>query len=381
MSEERAWSRRGFLTARGIGACAGGMLGALVPDPPRVRDDADEKLVHMNLARRAMACEFSVMIPPLAPSAMAAGEAALDEIQQLEALLTVYSATSAVSYANQAAARKPVRVDARLFGLLERAQALHADTDGAFDIATGSLAKTWGFFDRRPRLPAEEAIADARACSGMGRVWLERETRQVRFDVEGLELNLGSIGKGVAIDAAVRRMREEFGIECVLVQGGQSSMFGLGSPGADARGWLVGIQDPYRAGRRIATVRLRDRALGTSGSAEQFFEASGRRFGHILDPRTGWPADEVASASAIAPDAATADALATAFYVMGLDRTRDFCKNHPEVGALLVLKPGETCRPTALPQVVTFNLTRRDVVVDPDSRSGTEVSCPGGGTG
>lgn len=117
------------------------------------------------------------------------------------------------------------------------------------------------------------------------------------------------------------------------------------TPAGEPRGWPVGIGDPLgdpsgdpsRAGRRLATVRLRDRALVTSGSANQFFMAEGRRFGHILDPRTGWPARGVFSASAIASSATEADALSTAFYVMGFEATRQYCREHADVGAVMVV--------------------------------------------
>ena len=100
-------------------------------------------------------------------------------------------------------------------------------------------------------------------------------------------------------------------------------------------GWCVGVSHPLRPQQRLAEFHLQDQALGTSGSGVQFFHHQGKRYGHVLDPRTGTPADRVLSSTAIAPDAATADALATAFYVMGVDATREYCESHPEVSALL----------------------------------------------
>jgi thiamine biosynthesis lipoprotein len=146
-----------------------------------------------------------------------------------------------------------------------------------------------------------------------------------------------------------------------LVQGGLSSIYALGAPSQDEAGWLVGIQSPFDPTRTVATVRLRDRAMGTSATNRQYFEAAGRRFGHILDPRTGRPAQtDLASATVMAADAATADALSTAFFVMGLDKVRAFCHNHPEIAALLVLQPGNLNGTPPSPQVVTFNLTKKD---------------------
>ena len=192
----------------------------------------------------------------------------------------------------------------------------------------------------------------------MRHVELNSDNLTVRFRVQGIEINLGSVGKGYAIDRAIQRMRDESSIQCALMVGGQSSIYGAGSPSGDGRGWLVSVQDPFNSSQPVAMLRLKDQALGTSGTANQFFEEGGRRYGHLLDPRTGWPADQVASASAVAADAATADALATAFFVMGLDKTRAFCQNHPEIGALLVIKPQSPDSKAAVPQVVTFNMPK-----------------------
>jgi thiamine biosynthesis lipoprotein len=131
----------------------------------------------------------------------------------------------------------------------------------------------------------------------------------------------------------------------------------IGCPPGETAGWPVGIGDPFRCGRTIAVVQLRDRALGTSAADQQFFTAGGRRYGHILDPRSGMPADKVASASALAPTAAAADALSTAFFVLGIDGTREFCRRHPEVAAVLVSKP-EAGRP---PRVIAFGLRPEEV--------------------
>jgi thiamine biosynthesis lipoprotein len=135
----------------------------------------------------------------------------------------------------------------------------------------------------------------------------------------------------------------------------------------DESGWLIGIEDPEDAGRTVATVRLGNRALGTSSTSNQYFLHEGRRYGHLLDPRTGRPADAVASTSVLAPDAATADALATAFFVAGLDKSAEFCHNHPDIAAVIVLKQtpaGEGAVSNRRgPRVVTFNLSSQDVKI------------------
>jgi thiamine biosynthesis lipoprotein len=202
-------------------------------------------------------------------------------------------------------------------------------------MATGSLSKAWGFFGDARRVPGREELAAALAASGRAQVELDPLNRTVRFRRAGVEFNPGSIGKGYAIDRALERIR---GARCVLMQGGQSSLKALGAPMEEPRGWRVAIGDPQRPGRALAMVWLKNRALGTSGAANQYFIAGGRKYGHVLDPRTGWPADQVASASALAASAAEADALSTAFFVLGVEGTRAYCQRHPEVGAVLVTK-------------------------------------------
>jgi thiamine biosynthesis lipoprotein len=290
-----------------------------------------------------MACDFSLLFPAECRAAVDAGCAALDEVERLEAKLSVYLDDSDLSYLNRAAARVPVTVDAELFSLLQTAASLCEATGGAFDAAAGALVKAWGFFRGPRRVPPEPQRLAALEATGMRHVELDAAAATVRFR-RPVELNLGSLGKGYAIDRALASVRREFGLRCVLMQGGQSSFRGEGAPQGEPRGWKIAIGDPYRRGCTAATVHLRNRALGTSGGAHQFFVERGRRYAHVLDPRTGWPADRVASATAIAPTAAEADALSTAFFVLGVEATRAYCAKHPEVGAVLVTKAGRCPR-------------------------------------
>lgn len=359
-----------MLSARGLSASAGGLIGALLADP-RDRSllaDDGRKHSHICIARRAMACEFSVYLPADFQQAVPAGEAALAEIEAMEDLLSVYRGDSALAYVNQHAAAGPVRVDARLFNLLQRTAELGVQTGGAFDVAAGALVRAWGFLRGPRRVPSDAERAAALASTGMGRVELNADDVSVRFTRPGVEINLGAIGKGYAIDRALARMRGEFGVECALIQGGMSSLRAIGSPAGDGRGWLLGLENPVNPAERLATVRLRDRALGTSGTAHQYFETDGRRYGHVLDPRRGEPADQLASVSVLAHDAATADALSTALFVLGLDKAVEFCENHRDIAALIVLKPDGQPRFDGRPRVLTLNISPQDVSVQADFR-------------
>lgn len=316
-----------------------------------------------------MGCEFTVLISPDQPDPMTSAQAALSEIGELEDLLSIYRGDSAVSRLNQQAAGAPIRVPYRLFELLERAAELTDQTGGAFDAACGALIRAWGFSSGPRRIPSAAELEAARARSGMRHVVLDRRAMTVHYTVPGVEINLGSIGKGYAIDRAMQLMRTGYGTDCVLIQGGRSSVGAIGSPAGDDCGWPIAVEDPDQPDRLVAVVRLRDRALATSSTRHQFFEAEGQRYGHLIDPRTGHPAATLASATALAPDAATADALSTALFVMGLDKAAEFCQNHPEVAALLVTRRNRAGGPNAVPRVVTFNLPPQDVELTPGSDS------------
>jgi thiamine biosynthesis lipoprotein len=297
--------------------------------------------LELQIARRAMACDFSVVFPAAVRDPVAAGCAALDEVERLESLLSAYDERSELCRINREAQRGPVAADPEVYSLLRVASGISAATGGAFDPAAGALVKAWGFFRGSRRVPAESELQAARAASGCDIVVFDRARLTVAFRRPGVEFNLGAIGKGYAVDRALHLVRGRFGTTRALMQGGGSSLRALGAPPAEPRGWPVDLADPCRPGRALARVWLRDRALGTSGADHQFFVHEGRRYGHVLDPRTGVPARTLLGASALAPTAMEADALSTAFFVMGLEATRRFCAAHPATAAVLVApEPG-----------------------------------------
>ena len=260
-----------------------------------------------------MACRFEVTLSDLDRRHVAAALDALGDANRLEGAWTLFRPSSLLVAINQTAASQAVAIDEELFDLLSRCVALHADTDGAFDITTTPLSRCWGFLRREGRLPTGDEIAAALARVDMRGLELDATARTVRFARPGLELNLGSVGKGFAVGAIAARLRTA-GIRHALVSAGSSSIAALGGRG---RGWSIDLRSRQARHRRLARVWLRDGAMGTSGAGEQFIEVDGRRYGHVIDPRTGWPATGVLSATVITADGATADALATAFFIGG----------------------------------------------------------------
>ncbi len=293
------------------------------------------------IARRAMACGFSITLPANLPHPVDAGVAALDEIDRLEERLSIYKDESDLSRLNATAAGRPVQLDTELYSLLRTARNLSRATGRAFDPAAGALVRAWGFFRGPRRVPSTIEIRAARENSGIHFIDFDDEQRTIAFR-RPVEFNLGAFGKGYAIDRAIHRVWTQHHVRCALMQGGQSSIKAVGAPPDEPRGWQVQLMDPENEVRPLVRLSLRDRALGTSGDANRFFVHHGRRFGHVLDPRTGWPACGLAAASAIARHAAEADALSTAFYVLGVEATREFLKHRPDLGAILVLPKSQS---------------------------------------
>jgi FAD:protein FMN transferase len=338
-------NRRDFLDTGRMARTAGQLA---VPwfefSAPQRKSAASTSL--LRFSRRAMATSFELLLSfSQSGAAEVAGEA-LDLIDELEAQLTVYRDDSEVALLNQLAAREPVVVEDRLFGLLSLAARITAETGGAFDITSGPLIKAWGFFRRHGRVPTPNERQKALDCVGMRHVELNAEQHSVRFLRPGIEINLGSIGKGYALDRCKDLLRSR-GVHAALLHGGGSSVLAVGSQPGAPRGWSVNIRHPWYEGQSLGIVSLRDRAIGTSAATFQHFEYNRRKLGHLLDPGTGWPAEGMASVSVLAPTAAEADALATAFFVLGIEKTRIHCRTHPEIGAVL-LAAGNGCQPVVL---------------------------------
>ena len=316
------------------------------------------------VGREAMACRFEIVFNAgEVPDATAIAIDCLDLVDEIEDRITVYRDTSQLARLNATAADGWQPVEADLFALLLEARDLHNRTAGGFDMAAGTLVRTWGFLRRQGRTPSDEELARARESSGMRWVELDEAGSRVRFTRPGVELNPGAIGKGWAIDRVMERL-QTFGVPSALVHGGASSVRAIGTQGPalpGRRSWPVGVRHPLRPGRRLATVQLENKALGTSGSGTQFFIERGRRLGHILDPRTGVPAEGVLSATVVAATAAEADSLSTALYVLGPAGLAQVAPQGGGVGAILVV-PGKA---SGAVRVLTANLAEDVFAIEP----------------
>jgi thiamine biosynthesis lipoprotein len=298
----------------------------------------------VTLAQHAMSTRFELVLHGESEAALrAAGEEALDEIARLEDELSYFRPTSQVYRLNQEAAKRPVRVTPSFFRLLQQARRLSEESGGAFDITVAPLMRCWGFYTREGRVPEPEALAEARACVGMNLVELNEADLTVRFAREGVQLDLGSIGKGYAVERAGELLREA-GVSSALLHGGTSTVLAIGAP-PDADGWKIALEHPanLQAAQTdtgvlllpLATVKLRDESLSVSAVWGKSFTAADKSYGHVIDPRTGQPAEGALLAAIVLPSATESDALSTMLLTLGPGALADVIRLRPRMRALV----------------------------------------------
>jgi thiamine biosynthesis lipoprotein len=207
-------------------------------------------------------------------------------------------------------------VSPELFQLLSACVSYSRESEGAFDISVGPLMKVWGFYKGSGHLPHKAEVAAALPKVGYRHIRLDAAAGTVSFDRSGVELDPGGIGKGYAVDRMVDVLRQQ-GLQIALVAGSDSSIYGMGAPPTEPKGWRVEIKDPRHPRQTVAEAFLKDMSMSTSGSYEKFFRAEGRIYAHIMDPRTGYPAQGSVSVSVIAPHTLDSEAWAKPYFVNG----------------------------------------------------------------
>lgn len=279
----------------------------------------------------AMATRWEVVLPAGEASA-AAAEACFALYRELDLLLSEWKPGSPLSAVNRAAGVAPVEVPAELFALLERALELGARTDGAFDVSWAALWGLWDFRAATPRLPSDGEIEARRRLVDYRRVVLDPARRTVFLPAAGMQLGLGGIGKGYALERAAALLEARGFTDFLLVGGGQ--VVARGRRGD--RPWRVGVRDPRGgAGEYFARVEPGAGSLSTSADNESFFVVDGVRYHHVLDPRTGRPATGLRSATVLHPDATLADALSTA--ALALEPARALAVVHAAGGEAILV--------------------------------------------
>ncbi len=269
-----------------------------------------------------------------------ASEAAFEEVRRLDQMLSNYKPESEWSQVNRFAAERPVTVPADLFDLLAACLRYSRESEGAFDISVGPLMKVWGFYKGTGHLPQKGEIARALAAVGYRNIVLDPAARTVRFTRKDVEIDPGGIGKGYAVDRVVDILKKN-GIKIGLVSASGSSIYALGAPPGE-KGWKIDIRDPKGEFKTVSEAVLKDESLSTSGSYEKFFEADGKIYSHLMDPRTGYPARGMLSVSVIAPRTLDSEAWTKPYFING----REWAAKHKREGIRAFFcedKPEQSC--------------------------------------
>jgi thiamine biosynthesis lipoprotein len=286
--------------------------------------------------RPLMGTEFGIKVWAAAgrePVAAAIIAEVLDDATALESRISSWQTDSDTSKVNAAAGQLPVQVSPELYELLTISMRWARRTTGAFDITGGPLYELWGEARRQKTLPSTEAIHSALTHVGYQNVELGDGT--VHLSAPGMQLGFGSVGKGFAADRAAAILRAGNFRNFIVDAGGDLVVSGSNGDSP----WSVGVRHP-RTEELLATLELTDSAIATSGDYEQYLLADGRRFGHIIDPRSGWPVETVASVVVIAAKGADADALATGLFVLGPEQGIALAEKISSVDALFVMSDG-----------------------------------------
>ncbi|WP_445458065.1 FAD:protein FMN transferase [Flavobacterium sp. HNIBRBA15423] len=241
---------------------------------------------------------------------------AISEVKRIENLISDWIPTTQISKVNQNAGIAPVKVDLEVYNLVERATKISKLTSGAFDISYASMDKIWKFDGSMKEMPTPEAIKKSVEKVGYQNIILNPKDTTIFLKIKGMKLGLGGIGQGYIADK-IKALLQENGCSSGLVNvSGDINTWGT-QPNGEV--WTVGIINPMNKNKVFATFPLIDSAVETSGSYEKFVNFNGKRYSHIIDPRTGYPASGIISISVFAKQTELADALATGIFVLGIE--------------------------------------------------------------
>ncbi len=259
-------------------------------------------------------------------------ELAFEEVRRLDQLLSNYRKDSELSRLNQDAAERPVKVSKELFDLLSACVRYSEASEGAFDITVGPLMKVWGFYKGSGRFPHRAEIRGAMANVGYKNIGLDAAQQTVRFRSAGVEIDPGGIGKGYAVDRMVAILKSN-GIHSGLITAGSSSIYGIGAPPTESRGWKIAIKHPKEPDRSVEEVFLKDMSMSTSGNYEKFFRVAGKVYSHIMDPRTGYPAPGMLQVSVVTSKTLDSEAWTKPYFING----RNWASHHKLSGSRVYL--------------------------------------------
>jgi thiamine biosynthesis lipoprotein len=261
---------------------------------------------------------------------------ALEVFARVDSLMSNWTTVSEVARLNREAAAGPTPVHPEVARVIQTSLEVWRDSEGANDITVEPLVRAWGFIGGPPRVPTPEEVAAAFRLVGARQLHFDAARRTLRFERPGVKIDLGGIAKGYSVDVVVDSLKAH-GVTNALVEI-SGNMVGLGAP-VGANQWRIGIRDPRDRLPYFARIELRDQAVSTSGKYQQFVAQGGKTYGHIMDPRTGRPAEGLISVTVVAPTAMACDAWDTPLFVLGLAEAKRKAKERGDLSVVLV-EPG-----------------------------------------
>lgn len=272
------------------------------------------------------------------------------EISRIEFLISDWKPNSQISEVNRQAGEKPVRVDREVFELTKRALNLSVITGGAFDISFAAMDKIWKFDGSMTEMPSQEAIKKSVEKVGYKNIILDSANSTIFLKIKGMKIGFGALGEGYAADKC-RDMMLKKGIQAGIVNGsGDMSTWGKNPNG---NYWTIGLTNPYDKDKLFAAVPLHNSAVVTSGSYEKFVVFNGKRYAHIINPVTGYPATGLCSVTVFGPNAELANGFSTSIMVLGSEAGLKFINNYPEYSCLMFADDGKI--------ILSKNLNKRTV--------------------
>lgn len=254
---------------------------------------------------------------------------AFEALKKVDALMSTYKEDSEISILNR---EGKAQVSQQTLEVIEDAIEFSKLTKGAFDITVKPLINLWKKAEKEEKVPTEQEIEKAILLVGYDKIVIEGN--QVRLEKEGMQIDLGGIAKGYAVDKAIEALKKN-GIKRALVNAG-GDLYALGKALRGER-WSIGIQDPREKDKIIDTIKVKDKAVATSGDYRRYFTLEGKRFSHIVNPKTGLTVQDVPmSVTIVGPDATTTDALSTGVFVLGPEEGMKLIESLPEVEGMII---------------------------------------------
>ena len=269
----------------------------------------------------------------------AKGEAAIasvfDDMRRIDRLMSTWKEDTEISEVNREASKRPVKISPELFRLLQESVKYSELTQGAFDITYASVGYLYDF--KKGVHPDQKTISDALPGINWRHMVLDEKNTTVFFQRPGMRIDLGGIAKGHSVDKGIEILQKQGITRAMVNAGGDTRIIGdrFGRP------WVVGVRDPDHEGKTFLKLPLTDTAFSTSGDYERYFDEDGKRYHHILDPRTGDSARKCRSVTVIAPTATRTDALTKSVFIMGPEAGIEFINTLPDVDAVAVAPDGK----------------------------------------